>query len=150
MFFAVEIFIIHLDFVNKEFYMTNLMEIYKCEICGNIVEILYPGYGTLVCCSQPMVHLAEHNNDDSAQEKHVPVLIKENGEMTIRVGSLPHPMEPEHYIMFIEAISPDKVWMKRKYLKPKEEPSLKFGNDGDKMIARELCNIHGLWSKNYD
>lgn len=130
--------------------MTNLMELYKCEICGNIIEVVYPGYGTLVCCSQPMVNLIEHGDDETAQEKHVPVLTIGDGEKIIRVGSLPHPMEPEHYIMFIEAISENKVWMKRKYLKPGDEPSLKFGDDGDKMITRELCNIHGLWSKNYD
>lgn len=130
--------------------MTELMEIYKCEVCGNIVEIINGGYGTLVCCSQPMQKLNEHNNDEVAQEKHVPVLEINGQEKIIRVGSIPHPMEPEHYIMFIEAISKDKVWIKRKYLKPGEEPSLKFGSDGDKMITRELCNIHGLWSKNYD
>ncbi len=130
--------------------MTNLMEIYKCEICGNLVEVVYSGYGTLTCCSQPMILMKEHHNNEQAQEKHVPILTKEKDKTIIRVGSLPHPMEPEHYIMFIEAISHDKVWLKRKYLKAGDEPSLKFGSDGDKMIARELCNIHGLWSKNYD
>ena len=130
--------------------MTNLMELYKCEICGNIIEIVHAGYGALVCCSQPMQKMNEHNNDDTANEKHVPVLEINDNEKIIRVGSIPHPMEPEHYIMFIEAISHDKVWLKRKYLKAGEEPSLKFGNEGDKMVTRELCNIHGLWSKNYD
>ena len=130
--------------------MTNVTDIYKCEICGNIVEVVYPGYGTLVCCSQPMKKLDEKQHDNNMVEKHVPVLTHENGHAVIRVGSLPHPMEPEHYIMFIEAISHDKVWLKRKYLKPGDEPSLKFGSDGDKMIAREVCNIHGLWRQDYD
>lgn len=130
--------------------MTILMELYKCEICGNIVEVVYPGYGTLVCCSQPMVNLVEHTNDDNTAEKHVPVLTVNDSEKIIRVGSLPHPMDVSHYVMFIEAISLDKAWLKRKYLKPGDEPSLKFGSDGDKMIIRELCNIHGLWSKTYD
>lgn len=130
--------------------MTEHLEIYKCEICGNIIEVLNAGYGTLVCCSQPMQKLEEHKNDETAQEKHVPILTSNNHEKTIRVGSIPHPMENEHYIMFIEALSHDKVWLKRKFLKPGDEPSLKFSIDGDKMIARELCNIHGLWSNNYD
>ena len=130
--------------------MTERMDIYKCETCGNIIEIINAGYGTLVCCSQPMQKLEEHKNDDIAQEKHVPILTSNDHEKTIRVGSIPHPMEPEHYIMFIEAISHDKVWLKRKFLKPKDEPCLKFNTDGDKMITRELCNIHGLWSNNYD
>lgn len=130
--------------------MTNSMEIYKCEICGNIIEVINAGYGTLVCCSQPMKKLEEQTNDENLAEKHVPVLTINDNEKIIRVGELPHPMEPEHYIMFIEAISHDKVWLKRKYLKPKDEPSLKFGDDGKKMITRELCNIHGLWRNNYD
>ena len=130
--------------------MTEKMEIYKCETCGNIIEILNAGYGTLVCCSQPMQKLKEHKNDKTAQEKHVPILTSTDKEKIIRVGTIPHPMEESHYIMFIEAISHDKVWLKRKYLKAGDDPSLKFSSDGDKMITRELCNIHGLWSNNYD
>ena len=99
--------------------MTEHLEIYKCEICGNIIEVLNAGYGTLVCCSQPMQKLEEHKNDETAQEKHVPILTSDGDKHTIRVGSIPHPMENEHYIMFIEAISHDKVWLKRKFLKPK-------------------------------
>ena len=130
--------------------MTSTMELYKCEICGNIIEVVYPGYGTITCCSQPMKKYDEQTDDNNMAEKHVPVLTVNDNEKIIRVGELPHPMENSHYIMFIEAISFDKVWLKRKYLKPGDEPSLKFGSDGDKMITRELCNIHGLWRKYYD
>ena len=132
--------------------MTEKMEIYKCNVCGNIVEIINPGAGELVCCSVPMEHLTEHSNDNDANEKHVPIVTIEGENKTIRVGSIPHPMEKEHYIIFIEAISPDKKYLKRKYLMPSEEPKteLKSACNYDKFIARELCNIHGLWVKEYN
>ena len=130
--------------------MPKLMEIYHCSICGNIIEVVHAGYGQLVCCSQPMTQMVEHSRDDEHKEKHVPILIKEEHKRMIKVGDVPHPMDDNHYIMFIEAISHDNVWLKRKYLKPGDEPSLIFSSDGDKMITRELCNIHGLWSKSYD
>ena len=131
--------------------MTEHLELYKCEICGNIVEILNAGYGTLVCCSQPMQKLEEHKNDETAQEKHVPILTSNDHEKTIRVGSIPHPMEKEHYIVFIEAISQDQKYIKRKYLSPHEEPKmeLKTKCHYSQFTARELCNIHGLWSAKY-
>lgn len=129
--------------------MTKLMQIYKCNICGNIVEVLNPGDGELVCCSVPMEHLEAKNSDDNFNEKHVPIVSMEGTTKTIRVGSIPHPMEKEHYIMFIEAISPDKKYLKRKYLTPHEEPKLDLKNcDCKDVIARELCNIHGLWKSN--
>ncbi len=132
--------------------MTEKMEIYKCNVCGNIVEIINPGAGELVCCSVPMEHLMEHSNDDDANEKHVPIVTLEGENKTIRVGSIPHPMEKEHYIIFIETVSPDKKYLKRKYLMPAEEPKteLKSPCSYDKFTARELCNIHGLWVKEYN
>ena len=130
--------------------MTEILQIYKCNICGNIVEVLHEGVGELVCCSQPMV-LYNENKTDASTEKHVPVIEKlENGKIRIKVGSQPHPMENEHYIEFIEAISPDKKYVKRKYLHPQEEPMMDFKCDCDKIIARELCNIHGLWRNEND
>lgn len=126
--------------------MTHLMQIYKCNVCGNIVEVINEGEGELVCCSVPMEHLQEKSSDENFNEKHVPIVSMEGTTKTIRVGSIPHPMEKEHYIMFIEAISPDKKYLKRKYLTSNEEPKLEIKNcDCKDVIARELCNIHGLW-----
>lgn len=125
--------------------MTELMQIYKCEICGNIVEVIHPAGGELVCCGQAMTLLTEQTNE-TMQEKHKPVIVFEGETKTIRVGAIPHPMENEHYIMFIEAISPDKKYIKRKYLSPHEAPELELKCKCDTVIARELCNLHGLWS----
>lgn len=127
--------------------MTEKMAIYKCNVCGNIVEVINPGIGELVCCNVPMELLKEKSNDEEFQEKHVPVISTENDTKTIRVGSIPHPMEKEHYIMFIEAISKDGKYITRKYLNPNEEAKMEFKiNPQDEFTARELCNIHGFWS----
>ncbi len=131
--------------------MTEKLEIYKCNVCGNIVEIINPGAGELVCCSVPMEHLEEKSSDEQMQEKHVPIVTIEGENKTIRVGSIAHPMEQNHYIIFIEAISPDKKYLKRKFLYPNEEPKMELKSCGyDKFLARELCNIHGLWSSEYN
>ena len=130
--------------------MTELLQIYKCNICGNIVEVLHSGDGELVCCGEAM-KLYNENTVDATLEKHVPVIEKyEEGKIRIKVGSVPHPMEDVHYIEFIEAISPDGRYMKRKFLHPHEEPVMEFKCDCDKIKARELCNIHGLWSNEND
>lgn len=128
--------------------MTEQLELYKCNVCGNIVEVIHSGAGQLVCCSLPMEQLVEQTNDDENQEKHVPIVKLEGENKTIRVGSIPHPMEKEHYIVFIEAISPDKKYLKRKYLNPSDEPKmeLRANCSYDEFSARELCNIHGLWT----
>ncbi|MDD3236484.1 MAG: desulfoferrodoxin [Candidatus Gastranaerophilales bacterium] len=125
--------------------MTELMQIYKCNICGNIVEVIHPGAGDLVCCGEKMELLTEQTNDDGVAEKHKPVITFDGETKTIRVGSIPHPMEENHYIMFVEAISPDKKYIKRKYLSPNDEPKLDLKCKCEKIIARELCNVHGLW-----
>lgn len=132
--------------------MTEKMGLYKCNICGNIIEVINPGDGQLVCCSVPMEELKEQTNDDIAQEKHVPIVTIEGNTKTIRVGSIPHPMEENHYIVFIEAVSPDKKYLKRKYLYPGDEPKmeLKQNCSYDKFTARELCNIHGLWGAEHN
>lgn len=131
--------------------MTEKLQLYKCNICGNVVEVIHEGYGSLVCCSLPMELLEEKSTDEQMQEKHVPIVTMEGDNKTIRVGTIPHPMEKEHYIVFIEAISLDKKYLKRKYLYPNEEAKLELKahfKDSD-FIARELCNIHGLWSSYY-
>lgn len=130
--------------------MTELLQIYKCNICGNIVEVLHSGDGELVCCGETM-KLYEENTVDATLEKHVPVIEKSDDDhIRIKVGSQPHPMEDKHYIEFIEAISPDGRYMKRKFLHPHEEPVMDFKCGCDKIKARELCNIHGLWSSEND
>ena len=122
--------------------MTQLNQIYKCEICGNIVEVLHTGVGELVCCGEEMVLLTE-NTTDAAQEKHVPVIEKSGNKVTVKVGSVSHPMEEKHYIEFIEVLADGKVY--RKFLKPGEKPEATFEITAEKVIAREFCNLHGLW-----
>ena len=129
--------------------MTEKLQLYKCNVCGNIIEVIHSGEGTFTCCSLPMELLHEKKEDSEFQEKHVPIITFEGENKTIRVGSIPHPMEESHYIVFIEAISPDKKYLKRKYLSPHDEPSLELKQNChyDEFTARELCNIHGLWVK---
>ena len=125
--------------------MTERYEIYKCEICGNIVEVLHPGVGELVCCGQPM-KLMEEQTADTSTEKHVPFLEKKDDKYVVRIGeNTKHPMEEKHYIEMIEVMTDnDKVL--RKYLSPGDEPEAVFDVDNI-VMAREYCNIHGLWSK---
>lgn len=122
--------------------MTKLNQIYKCELCGNIVEVLHTGGGELVCCNQPMV-LMEENTTDAATEKHVPLIEKSDSSVTVKVGSVAHPMEEKHYIEFIELLADGKVY--RKYLKPGDGPNAVFKITADKVEARAYCNLHGLW-----
>ena len=131
--------------------MTERLQLYKCNICGNIVEIINGGAGTLVCCSLPMVQLKEHSSEEEMKEKHVPVVVMDGENKIIRVSTIEHPMQKEHYIIFIEAISQDKKYLKRKYLCPEESAQMDIQKcDYDKFIARALCNLHGLWINSYD
>lgn len=126
--------------------MAEKLNLYKCDICGNIVEVVIDGAGSLVCCGEDMKLLAS-NTKDGAAEKHVPVIEHFGTSHVIKVGSVPHPMEPEHYIQFIEVISNDRRYVKRKYLNPKEEPEMVIKcMENDDFFAREYCNIHGLYS----
>ncbi len=122
--------------------MTKRLEIYKCEICGNIVEVLHEGAGELVCCGQPM-KLYSENTVDAAQEKHVPVVEKIAGGVKVKVGSVAHPMEEKHYIEWIEVIADGKAY--RTFLKPGDAPEAEFQIDAARITAREYCNLHGLW-----
>lgn len=121
--------------------MTEKLQVYKCEVCGNIVEMLHAGMGELVCCGQPMKLFVE-NTVDAAKEKHVPV--KESGDagVTVKVGSVAHPMEEKHYIEWIEVIADGKIY--RQFLEPGQAPEAFFPVKGD-VTAREYCNLHGLW-----
>ena len=123
--------------------MTARLQIYKCDICGNIVELLHEGADALVCCGEPM-KLFEENTTDAAKEKHVPVIEKIEGGFKVKVGSVPHPMEEKHYIEWAEVVMPDGV--ARKFLNPGEAPEAAFEIDGDILQVRAYCNLHGLWA----
>ncbi|MDH5754874.1 MAG: desulfoferrodoxin [Candidatus Bathyarchaeota archaeon] len=122
--------------------MTEQKQIYRCNICGNIVEVLHAGVGQLVCCGQPMELLTE-KTEDVGLEKHVPIIEKVGNKVKVKVGSVPHPMEQKHYIEWIEIIADGRVY--RKFLKPRDKPEAEFEITADKIEAREYCNIHGLW-----
>ena len=122
--------------------MAKKLEIYKCEACGNIVEVLEGGEGELVCCGEPMQQMTE-NTVDAAKEKHVPVLEKVDGGIKVKVGDVPHPMEEKHYIQWIELIADGKAY--RQFLKPGEAPEAFFAVEASQITAREYCNLHGLW-----
>lgn len=122
--------------------MAQQLEVYKCEVCGNIVEVLHAGVGELVCCGQPM-KLMKENTVDAAKEKHVPVIEKVAGGYKVKVGAVAHPMEEKHYIEWIELIAGGKAY--RQFLKPGEAPEAFFAVEASQVSAREYCNIHGLW-----
>jgi superoxide reductase len=122
--------------------MTKKLQIYKCEICGNIVEMIHEGAGQLVCCGQEMKLFAE-NTVDAAREKHVPVVEKTADGFKVSVGSVAHPMEATHYIEWIEIIADGKSY--RQFLHPGDSPEALFRVDADDVTAREYCNLHGLW-----
>lgn len=128
--------------------MIQRSQVYKCNICGNIVEVLEAGGGQLVCCGQPMELLTE-KTEDMGKEKHVPVIEKIDGKIRVKIGEIPHPMEEKHYIQWIELLVNDKIY--RKFLKPGDDPVAEFELenevDVDNVIAREYCNLHGLWIK---
>lgn len=122
--------------------MIKQLQIYKCEVCGNIVEVLFAGGGELVCCGQPMKLMVE-NTVDASKEKHVPVVEKSDKGILVKVGAVPHPMEEKHYIQWVELIVDGKAY--RQFLKPGDKPEAFFEIKADKVEAREYCNLHGLW-----
>jgi superoxide reductase len=122
--------------------MAEKLQVYKCEICGNIVEVLHSGGGELVCCGQPMKQTVE-NTVDAAKEKHVPVIEKIPGGFKVKVGSVAHPMEEKHFIEWIEIIADGKAY--RQFLNPGQVAEATFMLDAATVTAREYCNLHGLW-----
>ncbi len=122
--------------------MTIQKQVYRCNVCGNIVEVLHAGKGELVCCGQPM-ELLQEKTADVGLEKHVPVVETTDKGIKVKVGSVPHPMEEKHYIEWIEVIADGKSY--RKFLKPGDEPEAEFEIRPQKVTAREYCSIHGLW-----
>ncbi len=122
--------------------MTIKNQIYRCPICGNIIEILHAGNGQLVCCGQPM-ELVQPKTEDIGQEKHLPVIEKSEGKITVKIGSIPHPMEEAHYIEWIEITANNHIC--KKFLQPGDAPEAVFEITAENVTAREYCNIHGLW-----
>lgn len=124
----------------------KINEIYRCPICGNVVQLTHVGGGTLVCCGKPM-ELLEEKSSDEGLEKHLPVATFESGLLRVNVGSIDHPMVEEHYIEWIECIVDGNVF--RKYLSPNEKPYAEFSIKEEKgMKIQAYCNVHGLWSVN--
>lgn len=123
--------------------MTKVREIYKCNVCGNIVEVLHAGVGQLVCCNEPM-QLMKEKTEDSSVEKHVPYIDKAANGVLVKVGqNQDHPMEEKHYIEWIQIIADGASY--RKFLKPGDKPQAEFKIKADNIAAREYCNVHGLW-----
>jgi len=125
--------------------MENKLELYKCALCGNIVEVLSAGAGELVCCGQPLELLVE-NQSEASKEKHIPMIEKiSDGGYIVSVGSVPHPMEEQHHIQWIEFIADDKSY--RQFLLPGMRPQAYFCIQAKAITARAYCNLHGLWEK---
>ncbi len=122
--------------------MASQRQVYKCEVCGNIIEVLHGSEGDLVCCGENM-KLFDEKTADEGKEKHVPVIEATDGGVKVKVGSNPHPMEEKHYIEWIEIIDGDKSC--RHYLKPGQAPETVFETQNQGVTAREYCNVHGLW-----
>ena len=122
--------------------MTEVKEVYKCGICGNIAEVLHAGKGQLVCCGKPM-DLQTEKTQDEGKEKHVPIIEKTENGFLVKIGSIPHPMEEKHYIEWIELVADGKSY--RKFLKPGQKPEAEFCIQAEIVMAREYCNVHGLW-----
>lgn len=132
--------------------MTKLNQIYKCNVCGNIVEMTHAGVGQLVCCGEPMELLQEKTGDEGA-EKHVPIIEETESGIIVKIGSVEHPMILEHYIEWIEILfdlpaessAKEGGKVDRKFLKPGDKPEASFNVKPEKLIARDYCNVHGLW-----
>ena len=122
--------------------MTELKQVYRCNVCGNIVEVLHTGIGELVCCGEPM-ELLQEKATDAGLEKHVPVIEATTKGAKVKVGEVPHPMEDNHYIEWIEVITDGEAC--RQSLKPGGNPEAEFEIGAQKVTAREYCSVHGLW-----
>lgn len=122
--------------------MTERMQVYKCEVCGNIVMVMHAGKGQLVCCNKPM-KLMKENTVDAAKEKHVPVIEKTDKGYKVKVGSVSHPMEEKHYIEWIELVVDGRSFIQ--FLRPGDSPEAEFEISAESVSARAYCNLHGLW-----
>lgn len=125
--------------------MTKCLELYKCKVCSNLVEVVLSGEGELVCCGQPMELLQPQTVESETGEKHIPVFNTADNKTEIRVGANLHPMTEEHYIQFIETISTDNKKLERHYYQPDDTPVMCLDDASTVDKARAFCNIHGLW-----
>ncbi len=131
--------------------MTEKLELYRCNICNNLVEVLYNGVGELVCCGQPMELIKTNTSDEEKlNDKHVPVIEKNVEGFKIRIGATKHPMTEEHHINFIQAISKDEKYIKTKFLTIEDEAELNVKCNCQTLWSRALCNIHGLFKKEFE
>ena len=121
---------------------TEKLQVYRCNRCGNVVEVVHAAAGTLVCCGQEM-ELQRENTTDAAGEKHVPVVEKADGGVKVKVGSVAHPMQAEHFIEWVQVVVDGQAY--RQFLQPGEAPEAFFPVDAEGQVAREYCNLHGLW-----
>lgn len=125
--------------------MTELKQIYRCAVCGNVVEVVRSGAGTLVCCGQEMILESVHSQDEG-QEKHLPVIEKNGSQVTVKIGSIPHPMTPEHFLEWVEIQTSAGCY--RQILTPTSQPQAVFTipeAEQTGLVARVYCNLHGLW-----
>lgn len=122
--------------------MIERNQVYRCAVCGNVVTVMHAGGGQLVCCNQPMAQMTE-NTVDASTEKHVPVVERIPDGIRVTVGSVEHPMEEAHYIMWIEAIAGGRRYVR--FLSPGERPEAEFPVTEEEILVREYCNLHGLW-----
>lgn len=122
--------------------MTERNQLYRCAICGNIVDVRHAGAGELVCCGQPMTLLQE-NTEDAATEKHVPVIERDGENIVVKIGETPHPMEEAHYIEWVTIVAQNKT--KTVYLSPEDQPEAIFCTLSEPVTAYAYCNLHGLW-----
>lgn len=123
--------------------MLEKREVYKCSLCGNLVQGLWNGDPSISCCGQEMEKLVP-NTVDAAVEKHVPVIVKEGSKVTVKVGEAPHPMTPEHYILFVEVLAGDKVY-RHEFQEGDTVAEATFTIEADDLVARAYCNLHGFW-----
>jgi superoxide reductase len=123
--------------------MTKMFEVYKCDVCGNIIKLVHASDGTLVCHDKPMT-LQVEKTADAGKEKHVPVVEKSAKGILVKIGSIPHPMEEKHLIEWVEVRSGENLYIKG--FKPGEKPEAEFCISDVNAKARVYCNVHGLWT----
>lgn len=124
--------------------MPDRNDVYKCSDCPVMIEVI----GACDCdctlqCGDSALELVEANTVDAATEKHVPVIEKIDWGYKVKVGSVPHPMTPEHLIEWIELIAGNRVY--KIFLTPDDQPEADFYICADSLTVREHCNLHGLW-----
>ncbi len=117
-------------------------DIYKCDKYGIIAQIMTTGAGKLVCCETSMDKMIE-NTTDAAKEKHIPVVEKIGNRLEVKVGSVNHPMNEDHFIQWVEVVGNEESFLK--FLSYTDKPEAVFDLECDEFYVRAYCNLHGLW-----